>query len=90
MEKGIHPTTISDAFMKAAVKSIEILEKMAIPLDLSDRQSLLKSATTSLSSKTVSQYGNLAPIAVDAVLKVIDPAKDHDVDLHDIKGKIYI
>jgi T-complex protein 1 subunit delta len=40
------------------------------------------SATTSLGSKVVSQHSALlAPLAVDAVLKVIDPLQDHDVDL---------
>ena len=48
---GIHPTSISEAFQKAAVKSMEILEKMSRPLELSDRESLLKSASTSLNSK---------------------------------------
>ena len=44
------------------------------------------SATTSLGSKVVSQHSSLlAPLAVDAVLKVIDPARDSDVDLRDIR-----
>lgn len=51
-------------------------------MKLEDRHSLLMSATTSLGSKVVSQHSALlAPLAVDAVLKVIDPLKDHDVDL---------
>ena len=51
-------------------------------MKLDDRQSLLMSATTSLGSKVVSQHSSLlAPLAVDAVLKVIDPLKDRDVDL---------
>lgn len=84
--KGIHPTTISEAFQSAAKKSVEILEQMSMPLELSDRESLLKSATTSLNSKVVSQYSNiLSPLCVDAVMKVIDPAKDTNVDLRDIK-----
>lgn len=84
--KGIHPTTISESFQKAAAKSTEILEGMAVPLELSDRESLLKSATTALNSKVVSQYSNiLSPLCVDAVMKVVDPAKDTNVDLHDIK-----
>ena len=33
------------------MKSMEILEKMSRPLELSDRESLLKSASTSLNSK---------------------------------------
>jgi len=59
---------------------------MSTPVNLSDRDSLLKSAITSLNSKVVSQYSNiLAPIAVDSVLHVIDPIKDNNVDLRDIK-----
>ena len=48
---GIHPTTISESFEKAAAKAVEILTAMATPVALSDRESLLKSAMTSLSSK---------------------------------------
>ena len=49
--KGIHPTTISESFEKAAAKAVEILTNMSTPVALSDRESLLKSAMTSLSSK---------------------------------------
>ena len=49
--QGIHPTTISESFQRAAKKSVEILEGMSTPLELSDRESLLQSATTSLNSK---------------------------------------
>merc|ERR1712076_214044 len=84
--KGIHPTIISESFQKASKKCVEILETMSTPLELSDRESLLKSATTSLNSKVVSQYSNLlSPLCVDVVMKVIDPAKDTNVDLRDIK-----
>merc|ERR1711868_17841 len=86
LKKGIHPTSISEAFQKAAAKSVEILTNMAIPVDLSDREKLLQSANTSLNSKVVSQHSSeLSPIAVDAVLKVIDPAKADTVNLKDIK-----
>merc|ERR1712117_854305 len=85
LKKGIHPTSISEAFQKAAVKSVEILTAMANPVDLSDRDKLLQSANTSLNSKVVSQHSSeLSPIAVDAVLKVIDPSKNN-VNLKDIK-----
>jgi len=86
MGRGIHPSTISESFQRAAVKAVEILTKMSTAVQLSDRESLLKSASTSLNSKVVSQYSNqLSPIAVDAVLKVIDPTKDTNVDLRDIR-----
>ena len=86
LAKGIHPTTISDSFQKAAAKSVEILINMSIPVDLNDRESLLKSATTSLCSKVVSQNSaELSPIAVDSVLKIIDPARENNVNLKDIR-----
>ncbi|EDV20280.1 uncharacterized protein TRIADDRAFT_63418 [Trichoplax adhaerens] len=86
LAKGIHPTTIADAFQVAARGAVDLLKKLATPVDLSDRESLLKSASTSLNSKVVSQYSNLlAPIAVDSILRVIDPKTASNVDLRDIK-----
>lgn len=72
----------SDAFQKAAAKSVEILTAMSKPITLADREDLIKSAATSLNSKVVSQQSSLlAPIAVDAVLKVVNPQRDTNVDL---------
>jgi len=86
LEKGIHPTTISESFQKAASKAVEFLEEMSTPIALTDREHLLKIATTSLSSKVVSHYSSLlSPICVDSVLKVIDPEVDTNVDLRDIR-----
>ena len=40
----------------------------------------------SLPTKVVSQYsGQLAPISVDAVMKVIDPSSATNVDLRDVR-----
>ncbi|KYQ93529.1 chaperonin containing TCP1 delta subunit [Tieghemostelium lacteum] len=86
MSKGIHPSIISEAFHQALQESLKVLVNMSVPVSLSDRQSLIKSATTSLNSKVVSQYTNLASISVDAVLSVINVAQNPDnVNLKDIK-----
>jgi len=86
LAKGIHPTVISESFQKAAVKSKEILTKISMPVKLTDRQSLLQSASTSLNSKVVSQHSSLlAPIAIDSVMKIIDPNVATNVDLRDIR-----
>ncbi|MCO5556019.1 hypothetical protein L7F22_009563 [Adiantum nelumboides] len=86
LTKGVHPTLISEALHKACDKAVEVLTAMAIPLELSDRDALIKSASTSLNSKVVSQYSSLlAPLAVDAVLNVVDPTRPENVDLRDIK-----
>lgn len=59
---------------------------MSQPISLSDRATLLQAASTSLSSKIVSQYSNLlGPIAVDSVLKTIDPKTADNVDLRNIR-----
>lgn len=83
--KGLHPTIISESFQRAAAESVKILEDMSIPISLSDRQTLLKAASTSLSSKIVSQEPKLAPMAVDAVLKTIDSKSADNVDLKNIR-----
>ncbi|KAL5072866.1 hypothetical protein RYX36_011850 [Vicia faba] len=58
---------------------------MAVPVELSNRESLVKSASTSLNSKVVSQYSSLlAPIAVDSFLSVVDSDKPNMVDLRDV------
>jgi T-complex protein 1 subunit delta len=73
MERGIHPSTIAAAFKKTCAKAEEVLVDMALPVSLDDREALLKSAATSLSSKVVSQNAELlAPICVDAVLSVVE------------------
>ncbi|KAL9644479.1 hypothetical protein ABK040_009345 [Willaertia magna] len=86
LDRGIHPTTISEAFKLCIDKATEVLDKMSIRVDLTDRENLIKSAKTSLSSKVVSQYADvLAPLAVDAVLSVIESKDANNVDLNDIK-----
>lgn len=83
---GIHPTVISESFQRAAAAAVEILHDMSIPVNLADRAALIQAATTSLSSKIVSQYSNLlGPMAVDSVLKIIDPKTAENVDLRNIR-----
>ncbi|KAL1990187.1 hypothetical protein VTN49DRAFT_6026 [Thermomyces lanuginosus] len=86
LAKGIHPTVISESFQRAAAAAVEILHDMSIPVNLADRAALIQAATTSLSSKIVSQYSNLlGPMAVDSVLKIIDPKTAENVDLRNIR-----
>ncbi|PWN30603.1 putative CCT4-component of chaperonin-containing T-complex [Jaminaea rosea] len=75
LNKGIHPTIIAESFTRAAAKAVQFLEEIATPVDLNDKESLLRAASTSLNSKIVSQYSSvLAPIAVQAVTRLIDPS----------------
>uniref|UniRef100_A0A0N4UV29 T-complex protein 1 subunit delta n=1 Tax=Enterobius vermicularis TaxID=51028 RepID=A0A0N4UV29_ENTVE len=86
LSKGIHPTTVSESFLRASAEVEKILETMAVPVDLNDDEKLVKIATTSLNSKVVSQHSwMLAPMAVNAVKKIINPDTDRNVDLRMIK-----
>jgi len=86
LERGIHPSIVSEAFLKSAVKAEEVLTAMGAPVELTDRETLLNASNTALNSKVVSQYsGILSPIAVDAVMKIIDPKTATNVDLNNIK-----
>merc|ERR1711998_89515 len=69
----LHPNVISRSFRMAADKAAQVLEEMSTPVDLGDRETLIKNAATSLNSKIISQNSSLlAPLAVDAVLKVTE------------------
>merc|ERR1711988_611796 len=81
----LHPNVISRSFRMASDKAVEILEGMAVPVELTDREQMVKNAATSLNSKIISQNSSLlAPLAVDAVLKVTEPGAS-TCDLKDIK-----
>lgn len=51
LQKGMHPTIIAEAFMKASAKSVEYLTEISTPVDLKDHANLLRAASTSLNSK---------------------------------------
>ena len=51
LQKGLHPTIIAEAFLKASAKAVEYLTEISMPIDLKDKTALLRAATTSLNSK---------------------------------------
>ncbi|OLL22312.1 T-complex protein 1 subunit delta, partial [Neolecta irregularis DAH-3] len=86
LRRGIHPTTIAEAFQRASALGVEHLESISKKIELSDRVSLLKVASTSLNSKIVAQHSSLlAPMAVDAITRLIDLKSSTNVDLNDIR-----
>jgi len=85
-DKGVHPTVIVDGYSKAADKAVETLEKIAIPVEPTEKEFLKKVAATSMASKLVSENKEqLAEIAAEAVLNVAQKVgDDYVVDLDDI------
>ncbi|MEM2108777.1 MAG: thermosome subunit beta [Candidatus Bathyarchaeia archaeon] len=87
IDKNVHPTIIIDGYKKAAEKALEILEKIAIPVDLSKQEYLKKAAVTSMASKIVAEHKEqLADIAVKAMLEVAEKeGTRYRVDVEDVK-----
>jgi len=73
LEQEIHPSIVISGYAKAADKALEVLNKVAIPVELDDRETLLKLASTSMRSKTVSNdREHLAEVVVDAVKQIVE------------------
>ena len=86
IDKNVHPTVVVEGYNKAADKALKTLEKIAIPVEPTDKEFLKKVAEVSMASKLVSENKReLAGIAVEAVLYVAQKTGDkYNVDLDDI------
>ena len=84
IEDNIHVTTIVSGYKKASDEAMKILDEIAQPTDLDDKETLKKVAMTALHSKNVGgARDHLAEIAVDAVKQVMEQRGDRlmvDVD----------
>jgi T-complex protein 1 subunit delta len=101
LQKGMHPTVIAEAFLKASAKAVEYLTEISHPVDLSDKSSLLRAATTSLNSKVrlntrflfnvnnltqiVSQYSSTLAPIAVAAVTRLVTPTSDNVDLRDIR-----
>jgi thermosome len=73
LEQGIHPSLIVSGYGKAADKAISVLEKVALTVDMEDRETLLNLANTSMRSKSVaSAREHLSNIVVDAIKQIVE------------------
>jgi thermosome len=73
MGKNIHPTTITAGYKKALEKAIEVLDKVAVPINIEDEAFLRDVASTSMRSKSVKFFRDyLADLAVKAVKSIVE------------------
>jgi thermosome len=79
LDKKIHATTIVSGYRKASDEAIAVLKEIALDVDLDDRETLKKIATTSMRNKVIGLAGDhFADIAIDAVKQVTE-AKDGEM-----------
>ena len=77
LDQNIHPTILVSGYRKAAQNAMETINKIAIPVDIEDRETLKKVAVTSMASKAVgAAREHLAEIAIDAVKQIAEKRGD--------------
>jgi len=73
LDQKIHSTTIVSGYRKAFQKAEEVLQKLGIPVDTEDRETLRNVAVTSMASKVMGEARqHFAEIAVDAVKQIVE------------------
>ncbi|TFF93597.1 MAG: thermosome subunit, partial [Promethearchaeota archaeon] len=71
MEQSVHPTIIFRGYRKALKKARDILQDLAIKIDVNDKTMLKKVAETSMNSKLIAgAKSHFADLAVDAVSQI--------------------
>ena len=80
LDQNIHPIILVSGYRKASQKAIETINKIAVPLDVNDRKTLLKVALTAMSSKSVGgAKDHLAEISIDAVKQIAEQRGDKTI-----------
>ncbi len=80
VDENIHPTTIVGGYRKAADRAMQILDEIAVPIDLADRNSLEKVAVTSMHGKASGPaLHHLAEISIDAVKQITEKRGEKNI-----------
>ena len=87
IDKDVHPTIVVDGYGKASDRALEILKNIGIKIDPTDKQAVVKVATTSMLTKLVSDEAvDLAKLVVDAVSMVAEKSDGgYKVDIDNVK-----
>ncbi len=73
IDKNVHPTVIVSGYRKAEVKAREVIDALAMKVDINDDETLKKVALTSIHGKSVSSVkDHLADICVKAVKAITE------------------
>ena len=73
LEDNIHPSIIISGYQKASEKALETLNKVSIPVDMDDDETLMKLSNTSMRSKAVSnEREHLSRIVIDAIRLIVE------------------
>ncbi|NHK31927.1 MAG: thermosome subunit [Asgard group archaeon] len=87
LNQDVHASIIVDGYRKATIKAMDDLEKLAIKVDIKDRDMLVEAVRTSMGSKVISGHSEyLANLVIDAALQVTVEEGDKRVcDIDNVK-----
>src|SRR6185503_14474334 len=87
INKDVHPSVVVDGYNAAADQALKLLDKIAIKLDVNDKDLLIKITRTSMDSKLISDDSPvLAQMVVEATKQIAEKTDGAlRVDLDDIK-----
>ncbi len=88
INKNVHPSIIIDGYTVASDQALKLLQKIAVKVDVQDKEVLMRIARTSMDSKLVSEDSPiLSQIVVNAITQIAEDG-GHDglkVDLDNVK-----
>ncbi|MFA6333301.1 MAG: thermosome subunit alpha [Methanoregula sp.] len=89
LEQRIHPTVIAEGYQKAAEKSLEILNGIAVAVKPGDHAMLKRVAETAISGKGAEAYKDLlCTMVVQAITRVTDPDGTVDIGHVNVQKKV--
>ena len=88
ISKDVHPSVIVDGYTAAAEQALKLLQKIAVKVDVDDKDVMIRIARTSMDSKLVSEDSpTLSQIVVNAIKQIAEEGGNDalKVDLDNIK-----
>ena len=62
LERTLHPTVIIRGFVRALEDAVKVIEDLAFPVDVDDRDQMLKIISSCIGTKFTSRFGTLMPV----------------------------
>jgi len=73
IDDNIHPSIIISGYQKAAEKALEVLNELAIDVDLDDDETLMKLSNTAMRSKAIaSARDHFSSLVIEAIKQIIE------------------
>ena len=62
LERNLHPTVIIRGYVRALEDAVKIVDELAFPIDINNREQMLKIIASCIGTKFTSRFGTLMPV----------------------------